>query len=80
MQRTEKYGIEAVFPDREALEGFIKGHHPQQDGTILLCGENGYVAKYSPQQDRILLELAGDSEEEMVEANLRFFRNVDTNF
>ncbi len=77
MKQTEEYGIEAVFPDRRALESFIKGHHPQQDGTILLYGESGYIARYDPERDKILLELTGDSEDEIVESNLRFFRDVD---
>jgi|GEM_PF-1787943 len=82
MQKTIEYPVKTVFPSKKNLEYHIKRHNPQEDGTILLCGSNidGYEARYDPNKNRIILRLQGATEEDLVEANLKFFRFVDNYF
>lgn len=82
MEKKLEYPVKAVFGSKKNLEHYICGHNQQEDGTVLLFSSNtdGYEARYSSKKDKVILYLIGKTEEELVEANIRFFNYIDKFF
>ena len=70
------FPIETCFKDRRTLEEVIRGHHQQKDGTFLLVGGRNYNAFYDSHKDKVILTIYGKSEEELIEAEIDFFKHM----